>query len=169
MRASSSDFFAALRILAEHKAEFVVIGGVGAVMRGAPITTFDLDIVHSRAADNLERLHAALVQLDASYREHTPKVLRPKLEDLALPGYHLLITRFGPLDVLGSVAKGASYADLASRSELFEIAPGVRVRVLALDALIELKEATNREKDRAVLPVLRRTLEEERRREQRGG
>ena len=34
----------------------------------------------------------------------------------------------------------------------------MRVRVLKLGAVIETKEQANREKDRAVLPVLRQTL-----------
>jgi len=40
------------------------------------------------------------------------------------------------------------------------IAEGVRVRILNLETLIEVKEELNGEKDRAMLPLLRRTLEE---------
>jgi hypothetical protein len=35
---------------------------------------------------------------------------------------------------------------------------GLRVRVLALEAVIRSKEHADRDKDRAALPVLRRTL-----------
>ena len=45
-----------------------------------------------------------------------------------------------------------------------EIGGGTTVSVLNLETLIALKEELNGEKDRAVLPVLRRTLEEKRRR-----
>lgn len=41
-----------------------------------------------------------------------------------------------------------------------EAGPGATVRVLELGALIRLTEQTATEKDRATLPVLRRTLEE---------
>ena len=37
---------------------------------------------------------------------------------------------------------------------------GHRFRCLKLDAVIESKEQANREKDRAVLPILRRTLQQ---------
>jgi hypothetical protein len=43
------------------------------------------------------------------------------------------------------------------------IAEGVRVRILNLETLIEVKEQLNGEKDRAMLPLLRRALEENRR------
>jgi hypothetical protein len=41
-----------------------------------------------------------------------------------------------------------------------EISAGLNVRVLGLSAIIKTKEETAGEKDRAVLPTLRRTLEE---------
>jgi hypothetical protein len=40
---------------------------------------------------------------------------------------------------------------------------GAAVRVLNLEALIRLKEETGAEKDKAVLPLLRRVLQEKRR------
>ena len=63
------DFLNILKILAKHKVDFIVIGGVGAVLQGAPIATFDLDVIHSRHQDNLERLCVALQELEAYYRE----------------------------------------------------------------------------------------------------
>jgi hypothetical protein len=39
---------------------------------------------------------------------------------------------------------------------------GATVRVLGLEALIRVKEETGEEKDRAVLPLLRRVLQEKR-------
>jgi hypothetical protein len=46
-----------------------------------------------------------------------------------------------------------------------DVSPCVRIRVLDLATIIALKEELGGEKDRAVLPVLRQTLEERRRRE----
>jgi len=48
------------------------------VLRGAPLLTADLDLVHRRSAENVSRLLAVLAGLDAIYRE---KAGRPK--DLA--------------------------------------------------------------------------------------
>jgi N-glycosylase/DNA lyase len=42
------------------------------------------------------------------------------------------------------------------------IAEGLRIRVLDLETLIAIQEELGGEKDRAVLPILRRTLEEKR-------
>jgi hypothetical protein len=39
-----SDFLAALRALREGGVEFAVVGGIAAVLNGAPVNTFDLDI-----------------------------------------------------------------------------------------------------------------------------
>jgi len=77
-----------LETLARHGVEFVVVGGVAAVLNGAPISTFDLDIVHARAPANLDRLLAALTELDARYRDLTGRVLRPELSALAGDGHH---------------------------------------------------------------------------------
>jgi hypothetical protein len=81
----------------------VVVGGVAAVLNGAPISTLDLDIVHARSEENLDRLLAALTELDARYRDLTGRVLRPERSALAGDGHHLLITSYGPLDVLGQI------------------------------------------------------------------
>jgi len=47
---------------------------------------------------------------------------------------------------------------LLDRSFEYEVAE-LRLRVLDLETVIETKELANRDKDRAVLPILRRTLE----------
>jgi hypothetical protein len=61
--------------------------------------------------------------------------------------------------VLGNIGFGRSYQDLIADSikrPLGEIA----VDVLGLEALIRAKIEAGRDKDRAVLPILQRTLEE---------
>jgi hypothetical protein len=155
------DFLAILQVLSEHHVDFIVIGGVCAVLHGAPLATFDIDIVHSRAPENVERLHAALLSLDTYYREHGERRLVPQIAHLTGPGHHLLMTRAGPLDVLGEVTWGRVYDDLLGQTVEFEIERGLRIRALSLPALISMKEKTGREKDLAVLPLLRSTLAEQ--------
>jgi hypothetical protein len=58
------------------------VGGVAAVLEGAPISTFDLDIVHDRSPENVTRLLSALADLDARYRDLTGRVLRPEARGL---------------------------------------------------------------------------------------
>ena len=151
-------------MLAAHDAEFILVGGVAAVLQGAPISTFDLDVVHSRSTTSLDRLLAALETLEARYRDPAGRRRAPDKALLASDGHHLLMTRAGPLDVLGTIGQGSSYEDLLAHTIPMETDPGVRVRVLDLETLIETKQAAGRDKDLAVLAVLRRTLEERKKR-----
>jgi hypothetical protein len=153
------DYLALLQTLVQHRVEFMVVGGVSAVLHGAPVTTLDLDIVHSRDPDNLQRLISALQDLDAYYRGRGDQRLRPALTHLASEGHHLLMTRFGPLDVLGIIGIGRGYEDLRENTVGLDV-DDCRVQVLSLEKLIEIKEETGLDKDKAMLPVLRRTLEE---------
>jgi hypothetical protein len=157
---TSTDFLAILQRLREHEIDFIVVGGVCAILQGAPITTFDLDLVHSRESQNVDRLLAALDTLDAHYREPASRGIKPNRSHLSSPGHQLLMTCFGPLDLLGAIGSGHDYPNLLSQSVEMEISSKLKVRVLGLSALIKSKEETAGEKDRAVLPTLRRTLEE---------
>lgn len=153
------DFLEMLRIFAEHEVDFIVVGGICAVLHGAPVTTFDLDIVHSRNPNNLDRLMPALKELDAYHRGRGAQRLTPKLSHLSSPGHQLLMTKFGPLDLLGTIGIGHSYEDLLQHSVELE-ASGHRVRILDLETLIEVKKETVSDKDKAIISILQRTLEE---------
>ncbi|MEK7408096.1 MAG: hypothetical protein AAB225_23740, partial [Acidobacteriota bacterium] len=86
--------------------------------------------------------------------------LKPGPSHLSSPGHQLMMTRYGPLDLLGAVGKGHDYARLLDHAVEMRAGAGVRIRVLDLATLIQVKEETAGEKDRAILPILRRTLEE---------
>ena len=154
------DFGTILRTLRSHGVDFVVVGGVSAVLNGAPISTFDIDIVHQRTPENVRRLKAALDELNACYRGRSGQKIHPDIPQLDGPGHQLLHTDAGPLDVLGALGN-IVYDDLLDDSTVFAIEGIPGFHVLNLDRLIQLKEAAGREKDLAVLPVLRRTLEEQ--------
>lgn len=145
--------------------ECVVVGGVSAVLHGAPLATFDVDVVHQRSPANVERLLAALRELDAFFREKHEKRLRPTPEQLDLDGTLLLETRHGDLDILGTVGHGLRYEHLLDRSSEVPIGEGLTVRVLDLEALIELKAELDREKDRLQVLILKSVLEERRRKD----
>ena len=155
------DFVCLLRIPVEHGVDFLVVGGAGAILQGATLSRFDLDIVHSMEPANIARLLAVLWDLDASYRAQPER--RPSQTDLSSPGHQLLMTRFGPLDVLGSIGKGRRYQDLLPHAAEMTIAEGIRIRVLNLETQIAVKEEIGQEKDIAALPLLRHALEESRR------
>ena len=149
--------------LVDHQVEFIVVGMTAGVLQGAPVTTIDLDVVHRRTPENIRRLLAALVQLDAVYR-HDPRRLRPQESHLISDGHQLLTTTYGDLDCLGTIDEGRSYEDLLPNTVELTLAGGRVFRLLSLPALIDAKERAGRPKDLAVLPVLRATLDEARRR-----
>lgn len=154
------DFLAILKTLAEYKVDFIVVGGVCAVLHGAPVSTFDLDLVHSRAPGNIDRLMSALESLEAYYRGQGSRIIKSKQVRLSSPGHQLLMTRAGPLDLLGVIGKGRGYQELLKNTVEVQLSSRLKVRILNLDTLIKVKEETARDRDKAVLPVLRRTLEE---------
>lgn len=154
------DFLAILQTLAKYQVKFIVVGGVGAVLQGAPISTFDLDLVHSRTRKNVDRLLVALELLDARYRTAGAREIKPARSHLSSPGHQLLMTRFGPLDLLGAIGKNRGYGHLLNETVDMTVGAGLSVRVLDLATLIKVKEEVAHDKDLAVLTVLRRTLEE---------
>jgi len=149
-----------LKVLTRHRVDFIVVGGVSAVLHGAPVTTFDLDVVHARNPENIARLSTALEELEAVYRVQPERQLRPDESHLASPGHQLLLTKFGPLDVLGMIGKSRTWEDLRGHARNMEIEPGMMLRVLDLETLIAVKEELGFPKDVAVLPVLRQALKE---------
>lgn len=148
-----------IRLLVRHKVDFIVVGGIAGVVQGAPVNTFDLDVVHSRTPDNIERLLGALRELDAFYRTDLTRKLPPTASHLASPGHQLLATNLGTLDLLGTIEEGTSYEDLLADSEELDLG-GIPMRVITLERLIAIKEKLTRPKDQVMLVVLRATLAE---------
>jgi predicted nucleotidyltransferase len=146
-----ADLGALIAALAEAGVEFIVVGGAAAVLHGAPITTQDLDLVHSRSPENVQRLLALLQRLDTILRDS--RGLRPTAELLSSSGQLLLSTSLGPLDLLGVLHDQRGYEELLPSTEL--VSDGsIRIRVLNLEALIAVKAAAGRAKDKLTLPML---------------
>ncbi len=159
------DPVALLRTLEEHRVRFVVIGGVAAVLHGAPTVTLDVDITPDRAGDNLEQLAEALRDLEARLRTTddplgVPFPIEPGF--LSTVDSWTLTTRHGDLDLVFRPDGTDGFADLVRGAGRVRVAedPPLTVSVAALLDVIRSKEAAGRDKDRAVLPLLRRTLEE---------
>jgi hypothetical protein len=155
-----ADLSALIGALVKARIEFIVVGGAAAVIQGAPITTVDLDIVHRRTQENVDRLAALLGQLDAYHRyDLAHRRLEPIRSELLGTGQINLSTTLGPLDPFCELGPGQGYEELLADTET--VSDGdVEIRVLSLEKLIEVKAATGRDKDRLVLPVLVATLRE---------
>jgi hypothetical protein len=159
------DPVALLRVLESHGVEYIVVGGVAARLRGAPLLTQDVDITPSAAPDNLARLAGALRELGARLRtptepEGVPMPFDPHL--LASAKVWTLTTELGDLDLAMEPAGTTGYADLVRNADRMVVAvdPELSVAVASLADVIRSKEAAGRDKDRAALPLLRRALEE---------
>ena len=160
MRARNFDFELILRILSNHQVSYIVVGGVCATFHGVTVPTFDLDIVPLRTPDNLTHLEEALRELDTYYREHPPYRFLPVAQRMDTPGRHLLMTRAGAMDVLGTIALNRYYEQLLPHTVEVSLGEGVQVRILDLPTLIQTKNETGRRKDFQVLPILKQALEE---------
>ncbi|GKT07634.1 hypothetical protein DSTSK_09390 [Desulforhabdus sp. TSK] len=132
--------------------EFVVVGGVAAVLHGAPVTIFDLDLVHLRTSENLKLLVSARKDLDACYRGRGDQKLRPTTGHLASSGYHLLMTRLGPLDILGTIGRDHDFEAPQPHPEELRVGT-MPLRVLNLETIITVKEEVGMKKTRSFCPL----------------
>jgi len=155
-------FDEALRVLTRHEVEFIVVGGIAAILQGSPVTTEDVDVVYRVSDENCRRLAEALDELDASYADPGGRIVRPDAERLTSSRVHLLNTTCGRVDLMRTVGHDLGYTELLGRSKELEIEE-LSVRVLELEAIIETKEQADRPKDRYQLPFLRQLLAEIRR------
>lgn len=150
------DTFSVLDMLAtleKYQVDYIIVGGICGVLHGAAISTFDLDVVPAQNEENIQALLQALKELDASYRTHPDQKIFPKAEHLMTKGHHLLITKYGPLDVLGSIGHGHRYGDLISKTETVQVQER-NISILTLKALIDIKKETLFEKDKYIISVL---------------
>jgi hypothetical protein len=146
--------------LHRHKVVYVLIGGLAAVYHGSPFPTEDADITPDTDRANLNRLAAALRELNARIRtESVPEGLpfACDAEGLAAAQTWNLVTDAGDLDVAFQPSGTHGYPDLrraATDAQLYD----VTVHIASLGDVIRSKQAANRPKDQRVLPTLREIL-----------
>jgi hypothetical protein len=137
-----------LRALAEHKVEYVLIGGLAVQTHGHVRTTNDADLIPAPEPANLERLAAALRSLHA-------RVLNPGEEGTEIDAKMLpraaiwqFASRDGGIDVMHEVPGGRPYGELSERAMHVQLGD-IDVPVVALDDLIRMKLARGRPVDLA--------------------
>jgi predicted nucleotidyltransferase len=141
------------QLLSKHKLDAVLIGDAAAALQGSPVTTVALDFMFRETARNLQKLRRLADDLDAV-------IMRPFYPASGL--YRVIRERDGlQLDFMTKIDGIRSFESLRSRADVVRI-KAHDIRVAALDDIIRSKVAANRPEDRAVLPVLRRTLREKR-------
>jgi hypothetical protein len=88
-----NNFAATLRALRDGGVDFILVGGLAAVLSGAPIHSYDVDIIHSRETPNVQRLLRVLASLDAVFRIQPERRIKPAESHLEGKGHLNLITR----------------------------------------------------------------------------
>ncbi|HEY3736647.1 MAG TPA: hypothetical protein VGL26_04325 [Jatrophihabitans sp.] len=149
-----------LDVLHHHHVDYVLIGGMAAVFHGSPFPTEDADITPSQDVANLEKLSAALTELNARIRDDTVAGGLPFGHDatsLAAATVWNLTTDAGDLDISFVPDGTTGYPDLTRDAENATIYD-VTVRIASLADIIRSKQAANRPKDQRVLPTLREIL-----------
>jgi predicted nucleotidyltransferase len=153
-----SKLVAVLKDLCGRDIRFVVVGGLAAILHGASVQTYDIDLVYSRDPENIQRLLDFLREADAIFRIQPHRRLRPNESHLAGGGHLNLLTRYGPVDLLGAIGNQLGYADLLAHSNEMDLGEGMRIQVLDLKTIIAVKEQLGSAKDLAALPALYQTL-----------
>ncbi len=153
----SPDLSAILEGLLETGVKFILVGGLAAVVQGAPVTTMDVDIVHEQSPDNISRLLSFLKSVDAYHRRPDDRIIEPKRSELSEKGHVLLTTRLGPLDVLAFIEEDRAYGELIENTVEVDFRGNI-IRVLELKKMIQLKKDSRNPRDIQRLPVLEETL-----------
>jgi predicted nucleotidyltransferase len=136
-----------LRVLTSHGVDFVVIGGVAAVLHGSAIFTQDVDVCFASDETNLVALGKALLELDARLRgvdDDIPFV--PDAGTLRRVQLLTLDTSAGPLDVHVQPAGSPPYGRLRRNAERVDLG-SFAVLIASVDDLIAMKRAVGRAKD----------------------
>jgi hypothetical protein len=158
--ASPNDNEALLVALHRGGVEYILVGGMAAIVHGAARLTFDLDVVYKRSRENYTRLVAALTEFVPYLRGAPPGLpFRWDVETIERGLNFTLITSLGAIDILGEIVGGGGYDQLLPYAEL-KNAFGISIPCLRLDKLIEVKRAAGRPKDFEAISELESLLEE---------
>ena len=149
-----------IRLLGRHEVRYVLIGGLAAVVHGAPLVTQDVDLCYARDTTNLERLADALREVNAELRGAEPG-LAFRLDEVTLArgDAFTFTTDIGSLDIMATPAGVAGYEELARTADPIGLF-GYRVLVASVDDLIRMKRAAGRPKDLLALEEIGALREE---------
>jgi hypothetical protein len=146
--------------MARHRVKYVLIGALAARLYGFPRVTADADITPSPDPANLERLAAALRELDARvFTESVPEGLGFDCSAAMLQRADMwnLATRAGRVDLAFRPAGTGGYEDLVRGAVHFEVF-GTDLEVARLEDILRSKEAADRPRDRQDALLIRAML-----------
>jgi hypothetical protein len=150
------DARALFRVLAEHRVEYIVVGGFAVYAHGFLRGTVDLDVIPRPDLANLSRLGEALVSIGARVHRAAEPVNVADPHILQRAALVPLMTDHGRLDLLNVASTSgvpADYASLRERALEIEL-DDMRLAIIGLDDLIRMKRAASREQDLADIRAL---------------
>ncbi len=143
------------RALSRHNVNYLTIGGIAIQAHGGQRLTLDLDVAIAASTDNVTRLSAALLDLDARILGPDGQRSRsvPSAPLLASSDQWHLITVHGPLDILTLPAHLGSFE--AMRARAHEVPLGdLFIPIAHRDDLLKMKRAAGRPQDLADIQLL---------------
>lgn len=160
MEQSITDLPQLLQLLSDNNVEFIIIGGVAAIIHGSSRFTQDIDVVYRRSQENIQGLALALRDQNPYLRGAPPGLPFKWSSETIKAGLNFtLITNLGAIDLFGEVLEGGRYEELLANSVEVELF-GIKCRCLNLETLIRIKRAAGRPKDLETSAELEAILEE---------
>ena len=150
-----------VRRLVQARVEFVIVGGMSAILQGSTLVTLDLDLCYRRTPDNIARLVSALAPLDPRPRGFPPEL--PFVFDertLRLGSNFTLEVGTEGLDLLGEMTGLGGYEQIIGQAKDMLVGE-LPVKVLSLEQLIVTKEAVGRPKDLIAIAELKTILKQQ--------
>lgn len=149
-----------LQMLAEHHVRFVLTGALGARFHGFPRMTEIADITPACDAENLNRLAAALRELNARvFTDSVPEGLPFDCSATMLARAPLwnLATDAGRIDLVFEPAGTGGYDDLAANA-VRQVMYGSDFLIASLEDILRSKVAADRPQDRQDAMVIRQMI-----------
>ena len=137
-----------LERLAAAEVRFVIVGGLAVNAWGHVRGTQDVDLVPGPERENLERLAEVLEALGGRVETPQGRLAAGAVRTFLAAGDRTLIaTDLGHVDVLQGLPQIPVFSQLDAEAVTVDLG-GTSVRVCALEALLEMKRASDRPRDR---------------------
>ncbi len=154
------DPYAILHALEDKNVSYVIVGGLARVLQGTDELTHGLDLTPSTRKENLDRLQAALEQLNA--RRVDGGALDLGALDPERDPVLELTSDAGEIKLVPMPAGTRGYDDLRHRATREPIGEGLRPAIADPGDLVRMLESLGRDHDRIVIETMHRAIEVDR-------
>jgi predicted nucleotidyltransferase len=143
-----------LERLTAAEVRFVLVGGLAVNAWGHVRGTQDVDLVPDPELGNLDRLARVLEEAGGRVETAQGRLAASAIRTFLAAGERTLVaTDLGPVDVLQGLPQIPAFSQLNAQAVPVDLG-GTVVRVCSLEALLEMKRASDRPRDRDDLEAL---------------